>query len=194
MRDEALRRRLLDMAADDQRLRAELHERGELSEGYNPRMEALHISNAHELEAALAMGWPGRSRVGEDGAAAAWLIAQHAISLPAFQRRCLALLAKAVEGDEAPVRQLAYLTDRIRMFEGRPQIYGTQFDWDDQGQMSPVLIEDAAKVDDRRSEAGLPPLAQTIAEHRASAGPAPASLAERRSAYEAWLRKVGWRT
>ena len=38
------------------------------------------------------IGWPGKSRVGEDGARAAWLPAQLAKSDPAFQRRCLDLL------------------------------------------------------------------------------------------------------
>ena len=38
------------------------------------------------------IGWPGKSRVGEDGARAAWLPAQLADSDPAFQRRCLDLL------------------------------------------------------------------------------------------------------
>jgi len=38
------------------------------------------------------IGWPGKSRVGEDGARAAWLPTQLADSDPAFQRRCLDLL------------------------------------------------------------------------------------------------------
>jgi hypothetical protein len=39
--------------------------------------------------------------VGEDGAHAAWLLAQHADRDPAFQRRCLDLLTQAVAGREA---------------------------------------------------------------------------------------------
>jgi hypothetical protein len=61
-------------------------------------MEAVHHHNAYRLEEIIEeCGWPGRSLVGEDGAAAAWLIAQHAIRLPALQRRSLTLLKEAAE-------------------------------------------------------------------------------------------------
>jgi hypothetical protein len=45
-------------------------------------------------EVVAEVGWPGQSMVGEDGAHAAWLLAQHADQDPAFQRRCLELLPK----------------------------------------------------------------------------------------------------
>jgi hypothetical protein len=34
-------------------------------------------------------GWPSEDKAGEDGAEAGWLIAQHAIGEPEFQRRAL---------------------------------------------------------------------------------------------------------
>ncbi|MBV8226282.1 MAG: hypothetical protein JO232_13960, partial [Verrucomicrobia bacterium] len=37
------------------------------------------------------MGWPGRSLVGDEGAHAAWLLAQHADRHPSLQRRFLTL-------------------------------------------------------------------------------------------------------
>jgi hypothetical protein len=43
-----------------------------------------------------------------------------------FQRRVLDLLTAAVAEGESTPRQLAYLTDRVRMSEGREQVYGTQ--------------------------------------------------------------------
>jgi hypothetical protein len=46
-------------------------------------------------ETVAEVGWPGRSMVGEDGAHAAWLLAQHADRDPAFQRRCLDLVTQA---------------------------------------------------------------------------------------------------
>ena len=63
-------------------------------------------------------GWPGKSLVGEDGADAAWLLAQHADSDPAFQRQCLDLLTAAVLHGEATITQQAYLTDRVLLHEG----------------------------------------------------------------------------
>jgi hypothetical protein len=100
-------------------------------------MEALHLRNAEALDAMLEDGWLGASHVGHDGAAAAWRIVQHAISRPAFQRRCIELRRAAVEAREADPSQLAMLVDRVRSFEGRPQLYGTQFDWDDDGRLIP---------------------------------------------------------
>jgi hypothetical protein len=103
-------------------------------------------------------GWPGKALVGPDGADAAWLLAQHADSDRAFQRRCLRLLARAVKKGHASPPHLAYLTDRVRVGAGRKQVYGTQFREVD-GKMEPYPIEDEASVDMRRKEAGLPSLA-----------------------------------
>jgi hypothetical protein len=103
----------------------------------------VHESNAQRLEKIIdAFGWPGASLVGEDGAEAAWLILQHAISKPILQRRCLPLLQRAAEQGQALWKQYAMLLDRIRFNERKPQVYGTQFDWDKDGQMSPWPMED----------------------------------------------------
>jgi len=102
-------------------------------------------------------GWPGFSMVGKDGDQAAWLLIQHAPDVT-FQKRCQELLTAAVEkGDSSPV-DLAYLTDRVLMREGKPQIYGTQF-MEFNGQMKPHPIEDEANVDSRRAKVGLEPFA-----------------------------------
>ncbi|HYD19193.1 MAG TPA: DUF6624 domain-containing protein, partial [Patescibacteria group bacterium] len=120
--------RLKAMADADLRKREELVAAGVLFDGYHPEMEAVHIRNAKELELIIdAVGWPHEGIAGAEGAEAAWLIAQHAISLPAFQRRVLALLK--ANASDVPPAQIAMLEDRIRRFEGRPQLYGTQFDW-----------------------------------------------------------------
>jgi hypothetical protein len=57
-------------------------------------MEDVHRKNAERLRELLELfGWPAVDIAGQDGAEAAWLIAQHAIGEPDFQRRVLALLA-----------------------------------------------------------------------------------------------------
>ena len=129
--------------------------------------------------------------MGDEAAEAAWLIAQHAIGLPAFQRACL----EAVKASDAPAWQAAYLEDRIRVLEGRPQLYGTQFDWDADGRMSPQPIEDPTGVDERRAAVGLPSLAEAFEkQRRATTGePVPADPEARRGEMEAWARSVGWR-
>lgn len=188
-----LRRELMACADEDQRVRAELVAEGTLFDGYHPRMEAVHRSNAAYLAAAIDRhGWPGAVLVGADGADAAWLIAQHAIGEPEFQRRCLAALETAAERDDVPRWQPAMLEDRIRVFEGRAQRYGTQLMVNDDGTLSPHAIEDPDGVEERRRAVGLDPLAERLA--KAERVPPPKDREAYERGYEAWLRQVGWRT
>jgi hypothetical protein len=192
--DDDVRRRLLAMAAEDRRVTAELAATGELFRGYAPRMEALHRRNARDLLALVgAYGWPGRGVAGEDGMHAAWLILQHAVGEPAVQRGCLPILREAAARGEATLAQVAYLEDRIAFFERRPQRYGTQFDWDERGMMSPWTLEDPANVDALRASVGLPPLADRIAEVRRTAqGSVPPDHARRQAEMLAWSKAAGW--
>ena len=110
MIDEALRRRLLEMARRDLECRARLLDAGEMGDFDHPEMQKVHEANAVDLEEIIAShGWPGRSLAADDGAEAAWLIAQHAIGLPDFQRACRVHLQQAVYQGEAEAWQLAYL-------------------------------------------------------------------------------------
>ncbi len=89
------------------------------------------------------------------------------------------------------------LDDRIRFFEGRPQRYGTQFDWDAEGNLSPGEVEDPQRLAERRLAVGLPPLEEQIKEARSRAtseGERPP--ADRRTyarAQDEWAARVGWR-
>src|SRR5437879_4451290 len=95
---------------------------------YAELQAAIHDNTDWLREVVHQYGWPGRSLVGEDGADAAWLIAQHSDHDPAFQRECLDLLQVAVDRGEASRSNLAYLTDRVLLRERGKQIYGTQFE------------------------------------------------------------------
>lgn len=101
-------------------------------------------------------GWPGRTLVGRDGAHAAWLLVQHADADPAFQKTCLRLMTEARTG-EVDVADIAYLTDRIRLAEGKPQLYGTQVELKD-GRWQVKEVEKPRTLDDRRQRIGLPPI------------------------------------
>lgn len=113
-----------------------------------------------------ARGWPGQSVVGEDGAQAAWLLAQHADRDPVLQEKFLAALRAAVRAGEASPAQLAYLEDRVRVRAGQPQLYGTQFTVTGQ-EFGPHPIGDPQNLDKRRAEAGLEPFAAYEARMRA---------------------------
>jgi hypothetical protein len=186
-----LREELLAMRDEDLRVREALAETGELFQGYAPAMEAVHRRNAARLrELVAAHGWPGRAAAGDDGAEAAWLVAQHAIGEPAFLRATLAALQDATARGEVPAWQPAMLDDRIRMYEGRPQRYGSQLVPDADGWLRPYEIEDPDGVEARRAAVGLRPLA----EHVAGAGRQEVDDRARFDReYHGWLRRVGWR-
>lgn len=195
---ERLKAELLAMAAEDLRIRDELKRDGSLFRGYHPRMRQVHERNAARLMEVLEHdGWPGRSLVGENAAEAAWLILQHAIGNPALQRRGLSLLKEAAAAGEVPLARVAMLEDRIRANEGRGQLYGTQFDWDEHGLMSPLPIDDETSVDARRREIGLMPLAQETRRQREQAERdgerPPPDWNARQQEKEEWLRSTGWR-
>ena len=197
--NEPLRRDLLEMARLDRTTRAELAASGDLfGTGYEPRMARVHERNAQRLRQVIeSVGWPGTDRVGTDGAEAAWLILQHAIAHPDLLRRALPLLETASWEGRADPAHAAMLEDRIRFFEGRPQRYGTQLDWDAEGNLSPWRVEDPSRLDERRLAIGLPPLAQQVAEARSRAAAEgerpPADHAAHARARDAWAANVGWR-
>jgi hypothetical protein len=193
-----LREELISMAADDGAMRERLVEDGSLFDTYNPLMAIVHRRNGDRLaEMVDAYGWPGATMVGEDGADAAWLVLHHAIGDPALQRRCLPLLEQAAALGEIPAWHAATLLDGIRFYEGRPQVYGSMFDWDESGRLVPWTIEDAEDVDQRRASVGLPPLADQVASAQSAAEQEgdhrPVDPAARRDEAERWAHSVGWR-
>lgn len=105
-------------------------------------------------------GWPGYTLAGTDGAHAAWLLVQHAP--PGFQEECLPLLEQAVACGDAAPRDLAYLTDRVLMHRGEPQVYGTQYQVID-GEVTLWTVRDPDRLDQRRAALGLPPEAENRA-------------------------------
>lgn len=194
-----LRRELLDMARLDRTVRAELAASGALfNSGYAPRMASVHRRNAQRLRRIIeSVGWPGSDLVGTDGAEAAWLILQHAISEPDLLRGALPVLKAAAREGRADPAHAAMLEDRIRFFEGRPQRYGTQLDWDAGGNLSPGEVEDPQTLAERRLAVGLQPLAERIEEarHRAKSegDRPPADYNAYANARDEWAARVGWR-
>ena len=194
--NDALRKELLALRAADETRREELAREGTLWDGYHPRMQEVHDRNAARLQEIIAEhGWPTRMMVGEDGAEAAWLIVQHAIGNPPFQRAMLSVLKAAAARGDIPAYHPAYLEDRICFFEGRPQLYGTQFADGDDGLPTPWTIADPEHVNERRAALGLDTIEERTTTHRKNAATEPKreNSAEYRRRADEWMRKVGWR-
>jgi hypothetical protein len=194
MVDEALRQELLSLRAEDSRVREELVAANLLGGPYHPRMEAVHIKNAARLRRLIAAhGWPSEDLAGTDGAEAAWLIAQHAVGEPDFMKQALARTRAAAEKGKIPGWHAAYLEDRIALYEGRPQRFGTQaIDDPRDGIPRPWALADPERVNELRASVGLGPLWPIPP-------PGPDLPKERREENEAnrkwwedWLATRGW--
>lgn len=107
-------------------------------------------------------GWPQTNKDSH----IAWLLAQHADSDVAFQRRARELLEASVKAGIAAPRDLAYLADRIADNEHRPQEYGTQFSQPDRCHLILDRVDDRALVNQRRLSIGLQSLEEYEAEGR----------------------------
>ena len=186
---------LEQLIKNDSDLREELVKKDELFSGYHPEMEALHTANGKRLQQLIAeYGWPMAQKYGEEIENAAWMITMHAISLPSLQRNVLALLKQ--DGDRYPAAQSAMLEDRILVFSGKKQIFGSQMDWDENGILNPFPIEESDKCHTRRKQAGLEPLAEAIKRLRNRAESEhehpPHDLTKHTELRESWMLRTGW--
>ena len=188
---------IIELQNADLELRDKLIQNGQLFDGYNQEMEALHNRHAEILNNIIdKIGYPTVEKVGKEANEAAWLVIQHSIGQPEFMKKCAVLLEKAVAENQADAKHLAYLTDRIAVFEGAEQLYGTQFDWDENGEMKPYSFDDLEKVNRRRKTIGLNLLEeqteiirkQVVAENQKP----PADRKERTEQADEWRKKVGW--
>lgn len=167
LKEPELARELLKRRDEDQRLRFALINsvRDQKPRELTPANDVTHNLERVDRDNTAFMkktvekhGWPGKSLVGEDASRAAWLLVQHAPDVE-FQTRCVDLMKDALKKGDANAQDVAYLTDRVLVRQGKPQIYGTQFRGEGR-ESKPFPIEDEANVDKRRAEIGLQPLAE----------------------------------
>jgi hypothetical protein len=115
---------------------------------------AIDVANMRRLSEIIdEYGWPGLRFAGA-ASQTAFLVLQHAGN--ASQRKYLPLLRDAVKRNDALGADLALLEDRLRVADGKPQLYGSQLSG------KPLRfdpIENEAHVDERRRSVGLAPLA-----------------------------------
>lgn len=158
--NESLQNQLLEMAKADQAIRKEL---GELGWGKAPqsikdKVMRTDEKNTRKLKIILnGRSWFTKKEVGKSGVAAAFLIIQHSPDTE-FKKKMLPLLKQSYLNDGGVTGQeVALLTDRVRISNGQPQVYGTQADIIN-NEVIFKPIENRKEVDDRRAEMGIPPL------------------------------------
>jgi len=186
---------IIRLKEKDLKFRIHLLQENLLTEDYHAEMEKIHIDNARKLKHIIKeIGFPTVQKVGQEAYDAAWLIIQHAISLPVFMKSCLTLMKKEKK-DINPIH-IAYLEDRIHFFEHKPQLYGTQFDWDENGVLNPAPFDDLDKVNERRKKLQLNTLEQQTSHLRNEAkiekeNP-PSDWEQKQLQFEIWRKQVGW--
>jgi len=119
------------------------------------KLDSLNLQSVTEI--IRKRGYPGRSLVGNEAGSAAFFVLQHA---PADTlKKYNPYIQKAAEQNELPRRHAAMMQDRLLMYEGREQIYGTQvrrFQMDDGSRLSVVWpVKDPDKVNELRRDAGF---------------------------------------
>jgi hypothetical protein len=102
-------------------------------------------------------GFPSVAEVGHKGIFEIFMLIQHADRDRALQTKALKLMEPLVASNEVSKMDVAFLTDRILVAEGKPQRYGTQFGTDEQGNRTLNPVEDPANLDKRRESMGLEP-------------------------------------
>jgi hypothetical protein len=128
-------------------------ERAATGNALSAAMRAVdQATEAEVLKLVPPEGWFARSRYGEDGERAAFLIIQH--SGPENWRRFLPVIERFVAKGEASGESYALMYDRLAPTEGRPQRYGSQFRCE-AGKLVAYTLEDPERVEPRRKEMGM---------------------------------------
>lgn len=122
----------------------------------------LDKQNLERIEIILEeYGWLSEDIVGYKESEAIFLVIQHA-SLET-QIKYFPIMEEAVKMGNARRCDLAMLQDRILVKQGKKQIYGTQLIYDEEkGQYIVEPLVYPEKVDERRAEAGLPSMNESL--------------------------------
>ena len=131
-------------------------------------VDAIDSANLAFLRKLIAeKGFPTAAQVGNQGVHLAWILLQHADEDPKLQSALLPVLQQRFAAGELPVNDLARFTDRVLVASGKPQRYGTQFDWFG-GDFKLPEASRLAEIDRERNQLGLMPLADYVCTIRAA--------------------------
>ncbi len=107
-------------------------------------------------------GFPAFELVGEEAARNFFTMVQHSDSDLEFQKSYLKKAKKFVRKKQFDARNFAFLTDRVNLNSGKPQIYGTQVTYDQAGKAIPKNLKDAENVNKNRAAVGLEPIEEYL--------------------------------
>ena len=161
----ALMEELQEIGRTDQLYRMHM---GSVSEEYgwqSPQMDSLWTLQNHEdslnqlriVEIFKEYGYPGRSLVGPGMASTAFMVIQHAPQ--ELQEEYMPIITAAADAEEVSWRSVALLIDRVRLGQGKKQIYGSQLYTDfETGKTLFSPMENPHQIDSIRATVGLGPI------------------------------------
>jgi hypothetical protein len=157
--DPLLASKLLSMRMSDQKIRREIFGHAEADQSrLSPELEKTDSFLTEQLKEIIsAQGWPTIALVGMEASEAAALVLIHSPD-HIFQQRMLPTLGQLVQEKKIVGTDIALLTDKILVSEGKLQRFGTQFSWVDNGSMVMNPVEDPVHLDERRNTYCLPPM------------------------------------
>jgi len=121
----------------------------------------IDAPNATRLEKIFnEIGFPNTAKVGKDGFQAFMIILQHATT-DELRIKSLKPIGAAFKNKELPAMDYVNFIDRLRLHQGKKQLYGSGFDFKD-GKLVMSPTKDLKNLEKRRTEIGLPPLAEYI--------------------------------
>ena len=119
------------------------------------KMRTVDAVNQKRLKKIITLiGWPSKDLVGENASSGAFFVAQHAGDDLGFMKEVFSHIEADYRKQKASPSHYALMYDRIKMLEGKPQRFGTQFNKNSSG-CRPWKIEEPEKVDEYRSQMGL---------------------------------------
>jgi len=166
--DNPITQALLDMRQKEQALQAKIDEATdkfgdeqalfELDE-QQQKMNVEHMTKLEDLMSSA--DWISSKKYGKTACEQALSIMKNASGERLEPH--LDVILKAAENGEANPAQVAYVHDKVLMYQGKKQLYGTQIAFNEKKGINDVYpIQDEANVDKRRAEVGLEPLANAL--------------------------------
>jgi hypothetical protein len=161
--NEELRTELMEILKLDQDLRIALDTMENMydwdSELVQDTWKQIHYNDSLNLVRIEAIidkyGWPTSELVGEDLADVPFLVLQHCGDVELMEKY-LPVIEKAVINGDLDKQSLALFIDRIKMFKGEDQVYGTQLSYNNEtGELSLYPVTDEINLNKRREEMGL---------------------------------------
>lgn len=159
--NEKLRKTLLKLKEKYQERVQNTIAEGRKDEAMAERVKAAREKNTAALCPILKeFGWPVAGLVGQDGAAAAFYLLRNSSSFE-LQRDLLPVVVAATKAGEITRSDFATYYDRLRLNVGLKQLFGTQAGIAN-GFLVLYPIENHERVDERRKQYGLEPLADYV--------------------------------